>query len=112
MDIPKKKRPEDKIRDDLIVLMSKLGWLCEITHGNLYQYGFPDIYAMHSSYGTRWIEVKNPNGYSFTPAQIKKFPLWMSHGVGIYILMAATMDEYQRLFGPPNWYCFLTRHKY
>lgn len=82
-------------------------WLAIPTHGNEFQMGLPDIYAAHLIYGVRWIEVKNPAGYSFTPAQRTIFPQMQDKGVGIWILTAATEIEYQRLFDPPNWYRFL-----
>lgn len=88
-------------------MLTLKGWHVEVTHGNLYQFGFPDLYAMHRMYGTRWIEVKNPGKYQFTEAQLKTFPMWNAHGVGIWILTAATEEEYQKLFKSYNWIYFL-----
>lgn len=76
------------------------------THGNLYQRGFPDLYCTHPKHKQRWIEVKNPDNYSFTPAQLENFPL-ISKGAGIWILVAATQDEYKKLFQAPNWWKYL-----
>ena len=70
-------------------------------------FGFPDLYACHRKYGARWIEVKNPENYSFTPAQLETFPMFVAHGAGVWILVAATEEEYQKLFKPCNWYQFL-----
>lgn len=78
------------------------------THGNLYQSGFPDVYCMHRSYGSRWVEVKNPLAYAFTPAQIREFPLMVAHGTGVWVLVAATEEEYQKLFKPCNWWHYLS----
>ena len=77
------------------------------THGNLYQKGFPDVYATHSSFGIRWIEAKNPNAYCFTPAQLDTFPKLAANGTGIWILTAATEAEYEKLWKPANWFVYL-----
>ena len=74
----------------------------------MYQSGFPDLYAYNRRYGARWIEVKNPIAYSFTPAQIDTFPDFAAHGIGVWILTAANEFEYKKLFGPPNWHTFLS----
>lgn len=79
-------------------------WLVEHTHGNAYQTGFPDLFIAHRRFGTRWIDCKNPVSYTFTKAQRKKWPLWREWGVGIWILTAATEEEYDKLFKSPNWY--------
>ena len=57
-------------------------------------------------YGTRWIEVKMPVGYRFTAAQLEVFPEFASKGVGVWVLTAATEEEYKKLFKPANfmWY--------
>ena len=112
MDKPKqiinvRKGPERIIQDDLILFLEKKGWFVKETHGNVYQNGFPDLFATHRSYGTRWIEVKNPKQYAFTPAQLEQFPKFVMHGSGIWILTAATEVEYQKLFKACNWYQYL-----
>ena len=73
----------------------------------MFQSGFPDLYAYHLRYGTRWIEMKMPVGYHFTPAQLETFPEWSSKGVGIWVLTAVTETEYKKLFKPANWHMFL-----
>lgn len=73
------------------------------THGNAFQRGFPDIYACHYTKGQRWIEVKKLPDYHFTPAQLQAFPQFNAHGVGVWVLVAATEDEYAKLFKPQNW---------
>lgn len=100
------KKPEPleiKIRTDLVEFLEPREWLVEITHGNKYQHGIPDLFCNHLRYGYRWIECKRPTQYAFTKSQKIKFPVWEKHGVGIWILVAATEDEYDKLFGPPNW---------
>ena len=95
--------PEHKIQRDLIEYLVARGWMVEHTHGNLYQTGFPDLFIAHYKWGTRWIDVKNPKKYSFTKAQRQKWPEWEAKRVGIWILTAASQDQYDLLFAPPNW---------
>ena len=57
----------------------------------------------HKQWGHRWVEVKRPKGYSFTKRQKQRFPAWSAEGIGIWILTAATEEQYKLLFGPPNW---------
>jgi len=71
--------------------------------GNAYQFGIPDIYIGHLDYGTRWIDLKNPVKYEFTRPQRDKWPKWEKHGIGIWIIVGATDEEYRKLFKPPNW---------
>lgn len=94
---------EIKIRTDLVEFLELREWLVEITHGNAYQQGIPDLFCHHIKWGYRWVECKRPSGYQFTKAQKHKFPIWERHGVGIWILVAATQREYDKLFGAPNW---------
>ena len=98
---------EAHIQDKLIAFLRARDWVVMQTHGNLYQCGFPDLYALHHIYNARWIEVKKPHKFSFTPAQRKYFPLMHSSGVGIWVLQGYTEDQYQRLFRPPNWASFM-----
>ena len=95
--------PEHKIQRALIAFLQARGWLVERTHGNLYQTGFPDLLAMHEKWGERWIDVKQPKRYSFTKAQRRKWPQWAAKNTGIWILTAATQEEYDKLFKAPNW---------
>lgn len=95
--------PEWYIQRDLKDFLADRDWLVEQTHGNLFQQGMPDLFIAHKRMGQRWIDVKNPRSYSFTNAQRVKWPLWEQHGVGIWILTAATQAEYDKLMSPPNW---------
>lgn len=99
-----KSGPEAKIQADWIDFLLIRGWYCMETHGNIYQFGFPDVYCMHSKLGTRWTEIKNPGKFSFTPAQIEKFPKMCANGAGVWVITAATEEEYAKLFQPPNWW--------
>ncbi len=103
----KKKAPEKAIQLAIIAMLEKKSWFCKSTHGSVYQSGFPDVYACHQTFGARWIEVKNKEKYQFTAAQLKDFHMMNAHGVGIWVLSAATEEEYKKLFGPQNWYTYL-----
>lgn len=102
-----RKKPEREIQDAIIKMLILKGWYCIETHGNLYQSGLPDIFATHSRYSYRWIEVKNPLSYKFTPAQIETFPKLCANGSAVWILTSASEDQYKRLFLPPNWAFYL-----
>lgn len=110
MDTPKIRNfnsgPERIIQDAIIEMLKIRDWYVMETHGNAFQRGFPDLYATHSKYGGRWIEVKNPEAYSFTAAQMECFPKLSANGTGIWILASATELEYQKLFAPPNWWVY------
>lgn len=86
-------------------------WIVKSTHGNTFQYGFPDLYCIHQRYGSRWIEIKNPLAYSFTKAQLEFFPQLTECGIGVWILTDNTEAEYNKLFKPANWYQFLQFYK-
>lgn len=95
--------PERIIQDDLIAFLTVRQWFVLETHGNMYQRGFPDLYATHIAHGPRWIEVKNPYQFCFTPAQLETFPKLCKHGAGVWILGAASEIEYKKLFQGYNW---------
>ena len=95
--------PEWVIQRDLMRYLRQRGWHVERTHGNLFQQGFPDLYVSHKEFGQRWIDVKNPVSYRYTKAQIQKWPIWDSYGIGIWIITGATEADYDKLFQPPNW---------
>lgn len=98
-----KKGPEAIIQENFIKYLKARGWNVERVVGNLLQSGFPDIYIMHPRYGQRWIDLKNKKDYEFTSAQKWKWPIWEAHGTGIWIITGWTDEEYNKLFGPPNW---------
>lgn len=105
--IQQREHPEKDIRDGIVRELQKFGWHVFVTHGNEYQHGFPDLYAMHAKYGTRWIEVKNAKAYSFTPAQLERFPLFAACKVGIWILTGYDKSDLDKLFLPANWWAYL-----
>lgn len=96
--------PEAKIQEALESYLKTRDWYVKATHGNQFQYGFPDLYVSHLRFGMKWVEVKNPECFSFTPAQLKEFPKMSACGTNIWILCGATDKEYERLFKPANWF--------
>jgi hypothetical protein len=99
----KKHGPEWYIQQELIQYLTDRGWLVEVMHGNAFQQGIPDLYVHHPQWGSRWIDCKQPKKYTFTKAQRRKWPIWDHYGVGIWILTAANQEQYDKLFGLPNW---------
>ncbi len=95
--------PEYVIQREFKQYLEDRQWLVERMIGNAYRIGIPDLYVCHLDYGSRWIDLKNPVAYEFTTAQRQKWPVWAKYGVGIWIITAATDEEYRKLFQPPNW---------
>lgn len=100
--------PEGRIQKAIVKMLNDRNWFTMVTHGNAHQKGFPDIYAVHRTYGHRWIECKNPDSYSFTRAQQITFPQFTCNGSGVWILIAPTEVEYRKLFELPNWHHYLS----
>lgn len=107
--VSKRKRPEKIVQIKIVDMLLKKGWYVKETHGNMYQSGMPDLIATHSRYGIRFIEVKLPKmkGSHFTVAQLEDFPKFVANGCGIWILVADTEEEYEKLFKPCNWWQYL-----
>jgi hypothetical protein len=96
--------PEGKIQKKIIDFLRIRCWHVMNTHGNRLQAGFPDLFATHYHYGPKWIEVKRPQKYRFTSAQCYYFPKFTSHNCGIWIMTAATDQQYVKVIkGRPNW---------
>jgi hypothetical protein len=95
--------PEAKIQADIIVFLNKRGWMVENMHGNAFQKGIPDLYCFNAGLDMhRWVDVKNPASYVYTKDQCQKWPKWEAAGLGVWIMMAATVEEYKKLFKPHN----------
>jgi len=105
--LTKKRKPESIIQEEFGNLLKIKNWSVRSTHGNLFMMGFPDDYACHISYGSRWIEYKCPTSYQFTRAQLQYFSELNAHGVGVWIICAATEYEYKKLFQPQNWWHYV-----
>jgi hypothetical protein len=101
--------PEWFIRRDIKEMLETRGWHVEIMHGSIFQSGIPDLYCFKREWGERWIDAKNPDDYTFTRAQRHKWPVWERVGIGIWILVAATQEEYDKLFQPPNWRSYVKK---
>lgn len=102
-----KKGPEAIIQEQIVTYLKLRDWFVKETHGNMYQNGLPDLFATHRTFGGRWIEVKNPLKYAFTPAQLECFPKMVAFGTGVWIMTAATDYEYRKLNRPCNWHTYL-----
>jgi hypothetical protein len=94
------------IQRELVDFLRTRGWHVERMLANAYQTGIPDLFCYHTKWGMRWVEVKRPEGYSFTRRQRQKWPEWEKAGIGIWILTAATQEQYDLLFRAPNWQAF------
>ena len=94
---------ESQIQSELIEFLRARKWYVTRMISGSYENGIPDLYCFHKQWQHRWIEVKQPKNYSFTQRQKQKFPAWEKAGIGIWILNAATQEQYDLLFGPPNW---------
>ena len=98
-----KDKLELQIQRELVAFLRARNWHVERMLANAFQTGIPDLYCYHKKWGPRWIEVKRPNEYSFTRAQRLKWPEWERAGIPMYILTAATQEQYDLLFTTPNW---------
>lgn len=105
-----RKGPEAIIQEAIVRKLRQLEWLVMITHGSIYQAGFPDLYCAHSKYGARWIDVKDParRGDIFTPAQHISFPKLYAHGIGVWILTSDNDDQIALLHKPCNFWHFFS----
>ena len=111
---PKMNRPEAKIEENIIAFLRLRGWLVRKIHGDERNNGWPDLYATHTKYGSRWVEVKLPNmkGSRFTTAQKEWFPKLEANGTKIFILTGASETEYCKLFKPSNFFQIFAKKEY
>ena len=93
---------ELEIQRELVKFLRAREWYVERMLANAFQTGIPDLYCYHRKSGERWVEVKRPKDYSFTKRQRQKWPQWEKAGIGIWILTAATQEQYDLLFKAPN----------
>ena len=101
------KGPEAKIQDALIKFLRERGWFVKVMHGNMFMSGMPDLFAIKKQHGQRLIEVKQPVKFTFTPAQWLDFPRMVAEGARIWVLTAATEEEYKKLFKRPNLWVYM-----
>lgn len=97
-----KDNEEARIQESIRRFLLIRDWVTMRTHGNRYQKGFPDLYALHHTYGARWVEVKLPRGSVLTKAQVSVFP-FIGAGHGVWVMKAATEAEYAKLHRKQNW---------
>ncbi len=98
---------EWKIQRDIIRYLEDRNWMVKVVCASLFNYGFPDLLVCHAKYGIKLIEVKVATSFRFTPAQLRDFKEFISHGAPIYILTAANEENYQRLFRKSNLWIYL-----
>lgn len=94
---------ECQIQCKLIEFLKARGWHVERMLANKFQTGIPDLFCYCRKWGMRWVEIKRRDRYSFTLRQRQKWPAWEKAGLGIWVLTAATQEQYDLLFKPPNW---------
>lgn len=95
---------EAYLQEQLVNRLKANDWFVKVIVGNAVQFGLPDVYAAHPMFGAKWIEMKNPKGYSFTQAQQETFPKLHAAGVGIWILFGYDDAELKKLTQPANWF--------
>ena len=96
-------RPEAAQQERVIRFLNDRGWLVEETHGNAYQKGLPDLFAWNPGLQIfRWIDVKILDNYRYTKHQCQKWTEWESQGLGVWIMVDATEQEYSKLFQAAN----------
>lgn len=94
--------PEKKIETEIREFLALRGWLVEKTHSSAYSSGWPDLMCWHPEHGLRWVDVKVKGRYHYTKSQCQTWPKWEGHGLGVWIMVAATEEEYAKLFDRPN----------
>ncbi len=98
---------EEVIQDAIIKELKIRDWHVMVTHGNLYQQGFPDLRVCHAEYGPRWLEVKRPPpDFHFTRAQLLHFPIMCAKKDLIWIATSHVGVE-DILMQPYNWWKYL-----
>lgn len=106
---PHGKKPEAIIQEAVIKMLRYKGWYVKRIPGSTALCGFPDLFATHSMYGIRLIEIKRPEmkGSKFTAAQLQDFPKFASNGAGIWILTGDSETEYKKLFKKYNYWEYM-----
>jgi len=87
-------RETTKVAKPFTTYLKGQGWHCENIHGNAYQDGLPDLYAVRNGRQI-FVEYKviEDSGYvSYTPAQKRKFPVLMANGTPIYVIAARDLS--------------------
>lgn len=107
MKIKQAKGPEWYIQQRIIKYLRDRQWKVKVMAAHKFMWAVPDLLASHRKEGPRFIEVKNPENFSFTDAQTQEFPQWISHGLPIYVLCEANQENYDRLFKESNLWLYM-----
>ena len=94
---------ESAISRDVKEELQSLGWHVEVITCNAFMRGIPDFYCFKVIGGEeyhRWVDIKRPKGGTLTKYQARKWPLFESIDLGVWILTGTGQEEV--LFGPPN----------
>ncbi len=102
-----KQETDNQLRRKIVKYLTLRGWYVEPLLSNAYHDGIPVLYCFKREYGFRWVEPKRPDDRSLTRLQWRKFSEWEEVNLPIWILTAATQEQYDLLFGPPNWRAFI-----
>jgi hypothetical protein len=89
--------PERELQEAIKAKLRAADWHTVDMHGNTFSHGFPDLYAAHKTWGSRWIEVKA--ALRFTPSQKRVFREMTEVGCPIWILRD---DDVRALFRKAN----------
>jgi hypothetical protein len=94
------RQPEAVLQEAIVGFMGQRGWFVQNMHGNAFQKGVPDLYCFQEQLDMhRWVDVKRPEHHVYTPDQCRVWPGWKP---GVWIMMGATEEWYQKLFEQPN----------
>jgi len=104
----RKLKLESQVQDEIMAFLRLREWYVVNVHGHAFMSGLPDLFCCHYKYGHRWVEIKCPPYHRFTPAQLERFQKLCAHASGVWIMTAATEEEYLKLFKPPNWHHFIS----
>ena len=102
---PQAKGPEAEIQRKVIAALEADGWYVKVLHGDLYQHGFPDLFACKKNEGFRFVEIIRTAGSRWTAAQYECFPRLASEGVGIWVLTSP--NQISLLNKEPNWWEYM-----
>ena len=103
MDRDKPEYKTKRTKNDLVKYLEIRGWLTQRMSADAFLKGFPDLFCADNKWGTRWVEVRRPENHTLNKAQRRRWALWDELRIGIWVLTAATQEEFNKLYKPPNW---------